>query len=45
MEDSSKGLAAETVDKLRKMLALLQDMQSANELRTISLRKAHQLTG
>lgn len=45
MEDSSKGLAAETVDKLNKMLAFLQDMQSANELRTISVWKAHQLTG
>jgi proteic killer suppression protein len=37
--------AAETVDKLHKMLAFLQDMQSANELRTISVWKAHQLTG
>ncbi len=45
MEDSSKGLAAETIDKLNKMLAFLQDMQSANELRTISVWKAHQLTG
>ena len=44
-EDSSKGLAAETVDKLRKMLAFLQDMQSPNELRTIPVWKAHQLTG
>lgn len=37
MEDSSKGLAAETIDKLNKLLAFLQDMQSANELRTISV--------
>ena len=45
MEDSWKGLAAKTIDKLNKMLAFLQDMQSANELRTISVWKAHQLTG
>ena len=44
-EDSSKGLAAETVDKLRKMLAFLQDMQNIDELRTIPVWKAHQLTG
>jgi len=44
-EDSSKGLAAETVDKLCKMLAFLQDMQNVNELRTIPVWKAHQLTG
>ncbi len=44
-EDSSKGLAADTVDKLRKMLAFLQDMEDAGELRTIPVWKAHRLTG
>jgi proteic killer suppression protein len=33
------------VDKLRKMLAFLQDTQNTNELRTIPVWKAHQLTG
>ena len=32
MEDNAKGLPADTVDKLRKMLAFLQDMENADEL-------------
>jgi proteic killer suppression protein len=36
MEDNAKGLPADTVDKLRKMLAFLQDMENADELHAIS---------
>ncbi len=44
-EDNPKGLPADAVDKLRKMLAFLQDMQSADELRAIAVWKAHQMSG
>lgn len=43
--DDSSGLAAAAVPKLRRMIAFLQDMESADELRTIPSWKAHQLTG
>ena len=45
MEDNAKGLPADTVDKLRKMLAFLQDMENAEELHAISPWKAHQMKG
>ena len=45
MEDKAKGLPPDTVDKLRKMLAFLQDMENADELHPISLWKAHQMKG
>jgi proteic killer suppression protein len=32
-DESAKGVAPETVDKLRKMLAFLEAMQEASELR------------
>lgn len=44
-EDNQKGVSADTVDKLRKMLAFLQDMENADEMRSIPLWKAHQMTG
>lgn len=44
-DDDKKGVPADTVDKLRKMLAFLQDMEGADELRAIPLWKAHQMTG
>ena len=44
-EDDQKGVSADTVDKLRKMLAFLQDMENADEMRSITLWKAHQMTG
>ena len=44
-EDNSKGLPANAVDKVRKMLAFLQDMESADELRMIAVWKAHQMSG
>ena len=45
LEDSTKGLPAEAVDKLRKMLAFLQEMNEVNELEAIPVWKAHRLTG
>ena len=44
-ENSSKGLTADTVDKLRKMLAFLDAMQNPEELRALPTWKAHILTG
>lgn len=44
-EDSAKGVPAETVDKLRKMQAFLDDMQNPEELRSLSAWKVHTLTG
>jgi proteic killer suppression protein len=45
VDDNSKGLPPDAVDKIRKMLAFLQDMESADELRTIAVWKAHQMSG
>ena len=45
MEDSVKALPPDTVDKLRKMLAYLDDMEDPEELRTLTAWKAHTLTG
>jgi proteic killer suppression protein len=45
LEDNTKGLPAGAADKLRNMLAFLQDMSDENELETISIWKAHRLTG
>ena len=44
-DDSSKGLHADTRDKLRKMLTFLDAMQDPEELRALSAWKAHVLTG
>jgi proteic killer suppression protein len=44
-ENSSKGLRADTVDKLRKMLTFLDAMENPEELRSLPLWKAHVLTG
>ena len=43
--DDSSGLASAVVAKLRRMISFLQDMEHADELRTIPSWKAHQLTG
>ena len=45
LEDTSKGLPADAVDKLRAMLTFLQDTQDPEKLRSFPLWKAHQLTG
>jgi proteic killer suppression protein len=44
-EDISKGVSADTVDKLRKMLAFLDNMQDPEELHLLPSWKAHTLTG
>jgi toxin HigB-1 len=44
-EDDSRGLPPGCVDKLRKMIVYLEAMESVIELRTISVWKAHLLTG
>lgn len=44
-DDSSKGLSADTVDKLRKMLAFLDTMEEPGQLRALPTWKAHVLTG
>ena len=44
-DNSSKGLSADTVDKLRKMLAFLDAMQGPEQLRALPTWKAHMLTG
>ena len=40
-----KGVPYDTVDKLRKMLAFLDEMDSPEELRMLPSWKAHTLTG
>jgi proteic killer suppression protein len=44
-EDRAKGVPANSADKLRKMLAFLDGMGSAEELRGLPSWKAHGLTG
>jgi toxin HigB-1 len=44
-EDIAKGVPPDTVDKLRKMLAFLDDMQDPEELRSLPAWKVHTLTG
>ncbi len=45
LKDDSKGVPAPAVDKLRKMLAFLQDMDSLEELGALTVWRAHRLTG
>ena len=45
LRDQARGLPPEAVDKLRKMLAFLQDMETVEELRMLPAWKAHRLTG
>jgi proteic killer suppression protein len=44
-DDASKGVPPDTVGKLRKMLAFLDDMEDPEELRMLPSWKAHILTG
>jgi toxin HigB-1 len=44
-EDVARGVPPDTVDKLRKMLAFLDEMEDAEELRMLPSWKAHLLTG
>ena len=43
--NASKGLSADSVDKLRKMLTFLDAMQRPEELRDLPTWKAHVSTG
>jgi toxin HigB-1 len=45
VDDTAKGVPPDTVDKLRKMLAFLDDMADPEELRTLPSWKVHTLTG
>ena len=45
LEDKAKGLPPGAVEKLRAMLAYLQDMQDPEKLRAFPLWKAHLLAG
>ena len=45
LEDSVKAVPPDTVDKLRKMLAYLDDMEDPEELRLLTVWKVHTLTG
>ena len=44
-EGNAKGVPPDTVDKLRKMFAFLDNMQDADELRALTAWKPHTLTG
>lgn len=44
-DDNAKGVSAESVDKLRKMLAFLDVMQEAEELRSVPSWRVHALAG
>lgn len=44
-EDSGRGLPSGTVEKLRKMLAYLENMDNPEELRALKTWKAHLLSG
>jgi toxin HigB-1 len=43
--DQRRGLPPEPIEKLRRMLAFLQDMDSVGELRSLPTWKAHRLAG
>ena len=43
--DDPRGVAPATVDKLRKMLAFLQEMEDPGELRALGIWRAHCLAG
>ena len=45
VEDSIRGVPADTADKLRKMFAYLDTMDDPEELRALTTWKAHTLTG
>lgn len=45
MDDDRRGISLDSVDKLRKMLAYLDDMESPGELQMLAAWRAHTLTG
>jgi proteic killer suppression protein len=44
-QDSARGVSPDSVDKMRKMLAFLDDMAHPEELRALHAWIAHVLTG
>jgi proteic killer suppression protein len=44
-DDVTKGVPADSADKLRKMFAFLDEMQDVEELRSLPAWKAHTLVG
>lgn len=44
-DESAKGVPPDTVDKLRKMFAYLDNMEDVGELKALTVWKAHTLTG
>ena len=44
-EDSLQGMPPDAADKLRKMLAYLDNMEAPEELRALTAWKVHSLTG
>ena len=44
-EDSAKGVPPDTVDKLRKMIAYLENIEAVDELRLLTAWKPHTLAG
>ena len=44
-DGSAKGVPPDTVDKLRKMFAYLDEVNDAEELRALPVWKVHTLTG
>lgn len=44
-EDNAKGVPPDSANKLRNMLAFLDDMQEPEELRALATWKAHTLAG
>lgn len=44
-DDTAKGVPPDAAEKLRKMLAFLDDMEDADEMRPLPTWKAHLLTG
>jgi proteic killer suppression protein len=45
LNDDPRGLPPAAVDKVRKVLAFLQDMDDPEELRTIPAWRVHRLSG
>jgi proteic killer suppression protein len=44
-DDDASGIQASVVEKLRRIVSFLQDMEREDELRTVPSWKAHRLTG
>lgn len=44
-QDDASGLQSAVIEKIRRIVSFLQDMEREEELRTVSSWKAHMLTG